>query len=369
MYTIVVKVTHNCNLQCKYCYMSDVSEGDKMNEETLYNTLTKTAKLNAKDGKTDIIWHGGEPLLMGFDFYEKIVEIQNTIPNHIFNNNIQTNGMLLNDTYLNFFEQNKFRVGLSLDGIKKTHDQNRPCKNGKPSFEHTLVWIDELKKRKMGGGAICVLNKNTASHIAEIYEFAKEKHINFKFNPQLPAGKAIINDDLGLTPQELAQTYIELFDMWFFDEAEDLPRIKPFEEIIQSIGASKNKQHREIIPFGCGWRNNCANNFLAIAPNGNIYPCGRFIGDSAFLYGNINNGDLSDTLKNSTREKFVERSKGLLECKKCEYNKICNSGCPNHSYLFYENIMHKDPYCYTYKKLFKHIESILIDELKNFENE
>jgi uncharacterized protein len=368
MYTIIAKVTHECNLQCKYCYVSDDAETGRMDDETLQALLHKAAKLNT-EGKTSFIWHGGEPLLMGIDFYKKIVEIQKTIPNHVFHNSIQSNGTLLNKTYLDFFEEYKFRIGLSIDGIKITHDKNRLCKSGKSSFEDALAWIDELKKRKIGGGAICVLNKNTAPHIAEIYKFSKEKQINFKFNPQLPAGQALKNDDLGLTPEELAKTYIELFDMWFFDNAEYIPRIEPFEGIIKGIGESKNKKHREIIPFGCCFRNNCAYSFLAVVPNGNIYPCGRFVGDTNLLYGNVNVGELQETLQNPIRQKFIERNKGLTECTKCEYNKICNSGCPDHSYLFYGDIMHKDPYCYTYKKLFKHIENILINELKNFEDE
>ena len=368
MYTIIAKVTHDCNLQCKYCYVGDDAEKGRMNDETLYNLLTKTAELN-KGGKTSIIWHGGEPLLMGIDFYKKIIEYQKAIPNHTFNNSIQSNGTLLNEQFLDFFEENKFRIGLSIDGIKATHDQNRPCKSGKSSFESALNWVTELKKRKIGGGAICVLNKNTAPHITEIYKFAKEKQINFKFNPQLPTGQALINDDLGLTPEELADIYIELFDMWFFDNAEYIPRIEPFEGIIKGMGESKNKKHREVIPFGCCFRNNCAYSFLAVVPNGNIYPCGRFVGDNKFLYGNINSGELSEVLKNPIRQEFIERNKGLIDCAKCEYQKICNSGCPDHSYLFYNSIMHKDPYCYTYKKLFKHIENILTNELKEFEDE
>lgn len=368
MYTVIAKVTHNCNLQCKYCYVSDDAEQGYMNKKTLSNLITKIAKLNV-DGKTSIIWHGGEPLLMGINFYKSIIDIEKTIPNHIFSNSIQSNGTLLTEQYLDFFEENKIRIGLSIDGTKFTHDKNRLCKNGNSSFDDALFWVDELKKRKIGGGAICVLNKNTAPYINEIYNFAKEKKINFKFNPQLPAGKAIINEDLGLTPEELAQVYVNLFDIWFFDDAEYTPRIEPFEGIIKSLGESKNRKHRDIIPFGCCFRNNCAYSFLAIVPNGNVYPCGRFVGDRSFLYGNINDGSLDSILQNNIRNKFIERNTGLKECVKCEYNKICNSGCPDHSYLFYENIMHKDPYCYTYKTLFKHIETVLMNELKDFDDE
>ncbi|MDH6357786.1 radical SAM protein [Parabacteroides sp. PF5-9] len=370
MYTIIAKVTGGCNLRCRYCYMSEESERGRMNEETLYNMLTKVAKENAKEGITDVIWHGGEPLLMGVDFYKKAVEIQKTILNHRFINSVQSNGTLLNESYLDFFEKNNFKVSLSLDGIQMTHDKNRPYKNGGSSFKDTLFWLGELKKRKINEGrVICVLNKVTASQIVQIYEYAKKERISFKFNPQFPAGEALINSDLGLTPEELAEIYIELFDMWFFDDAEYLPQIEPFDEIIENLGLFKNRENQKIIPFGCNWRNNCAYNFIAVSPNGSVYPCGRFIGEKDYLYGNINNEDLFVILKNTARENFINRNKGLDDCSCCEYNKICNAGCPYHSYSRHKDIMIKDPYCYTYKKLFKHIENIVNNEFEEFENE
>jgi len=362
MFTIIAKVTHDCNLQCKYCYIGDDAEKGGMDSLTLSNIISKIPILNT-GGVTNILWHGGEPLLMGIDFYKTAVKLQNEIPNHKFNNSVQSNGTLLNNELVDFFEKHNFQIGLSLDGYKATHNINRPQKNGKSSFEETAYWIKELKRKKIGGSSICVLNKNTAPHIIDIYNFAKNNAINFKFNPQLPAGRAKVNFDLALTPDELADTYIKLFDMWFYDESDFIPRIEPFEDIIENIGYNKNSKSN--IPSECVFNNNCANSFMAIEPNGNVYPCGRFTGNHDFLYGNINEREFADILDNPVRDKFMERHQGLTECDSCEYKMICNSGCPNHSFLFYGSIQHKDPLCITYKKLFKHIEIALIDELKN----
>lgn len=369
MFTIIAKVTHDCNLQCKYCYVSDDAETGRMDIQTLKNFIYKIPQLNT-EGQTNIIWHGGEPLLMGIDFYKTAINLQREISNHKFNNSIQSNGTLLNDELVDFFEKNNFRVGLSIDGDKTSHDNNRPYKNGKSSFEDTLFWIKELKSKKIGGSAICILNKNTAPHILEIYNYAKENGINFKFNPQLPAGRALTSVGLGLTPEELGETYIKLFDLWFHDNSDFVPSIDPLEGIVANIGFNKNThQLLPNIPYGCTFKNNCAFSFLAIVPNGNVYPCGRFIGNSDFLYGNINEQEFIDIINNPFRSQFIDRHKGLAECDNCEYQKVCNSGCPDHSYLFYGNIKHKDPYCITYKMLFKHIEASLVDELKYFQNE
>jgi len=136
----------------------DEKHNNTMDETTLNNLILKLAQWK-KSGESHIIWHGGEPLLAGIDFFKKIVELQALIKNHIFENSIQTNGTLLNYEYLDFFERHNFKLGFSLDGCKTSHDLNRPYKDGLSSFEDTLKWMQEARARKIGGkGAICVLN-------------------------------------------------------------------------------------------------------------------------------------------------------------------------------------------------------------------
>jgi uncharacterized protein len=174
---------------------------------------------------------------------------------------------------------------------------------------------------------------------------------------------------LALTSQELAETYIKLFDAWFYDDSDYVPSIEPFEDIIENIGFNKyTTQIPSNIPSECIFKNNCANSFLAVVPNGNVYPCGRFVGNSDYLYGNINEQEFTEILNNPIRDQFIERHHGVVECKDCEYKMICNSGCPDHSYLYYGNIKHKDPHCSLYKTLFKHIEAALMKELINFKD-
>lgn len=364
MFTIIAKLTSECNHLCKYCYCGEDPVFERMEDKTMRNLILKGAELNS-EGKTEIIWHGGEPLTMGIDFFKTIIDIQNKVPNHIFINSIQTNGTLLNNEFVDFFEKNHFYIGISLDGIKISHDANRPLKNGLSSFENVLSWIAELKRRNIGGNALCVLNKNTANYITDIYNFSKTSGINFKFTPQFPAGRARNNSELDLSPQKLADTLVKLFDIWFYDDSDLAPDLEPFEQIILSLGLSKNFTQPDL-PLPCSFKNSCAYSFLAVAPNGNIYPCGRFLDTQDFLYGNINDFDINCFYDNSQRKIFISRHKGLAECMGCEYQKICNSGCPFLSYLSTSSIMHKDPFCMAYKMLFQHIEKAIESEINDY---
>jgi len=363
--TIIAKTTHGCNQNCKYCMIFEDADKSFMDSITLENTIVKTADFNKEFGSSGFIWHGGEPLLMGLDFYKQVIEIQNKIPNHKFRNSIQTNGILL-ENYIDFFVKNNFHVGISLDGIEETHNYLRPLKNNQPSFNKTLNAIKLAKKHKIGGGVIMVLNKITAAKINEIYDFFKENEINHQLNPQIPAGQALVNKDLGLDSVTVGNIMKDYFDKWFNDYTEPILHVDPFTHIMYNLGVSQNKKLILNYPISCTHSNNCSSNFFSVGPNGDIYPCGRFNGDKEFYMGNININSLFEANESKVQEIFKQREKGLDECKECDYVRICNSGCPDNAYLFHKKILAKDGLCAAYKILFKHINNILKQELSEF---
>ena len=146
--TVIVKVTHSCNLNCRYCCVGDVPEYQIIKENTIDNLFKKIAD---NCSESTIIWHGGEPLIVGLQFYKRAVELQAKYPHHKFKNSLQTNGTLLTEEYLDFFEQNHFALGFSLDGCKLSHNLNRPFKGGRDSFEITFKWYKEVERRGMNG--------------------------------------------------------------------------------------------------------------------------------------------------------------------------------------------------------------------------
>ncbi len=355
--TVIVKVTHSCNLNCKYCCIGDVLEHQVINKTTIDNLFRKLAYDCAE---STIIWHGGEPLIAGLPFYKKAVELQAKYPQHKFKNSLQTNGTLLTDEYLDFFEQNHFALGFSLDGCKLTHNLNRPFKGDRDSFEITFKWYKEAEHRGMNPGAICVINANTAKHIKEIYAFAKKYNVAFKFNAQYPAGRASVNRDLGLDNKQIAQAYIELFDLWFSDPPETRVNVRMFDHFVKSITRITNGDN-SIAGFDCAWANRCQKSFIGLATNGDIYPCGKFVDERDFLYGNINEDKtLEEILDNNIRNQFLIRhDKGINECKNCRYLSMCSSGCPHTAYLFTNNLFAKNPFCEAVLLLFNHIEKRL----------
>jgi len=361
---VIAIVTNSCNLGCHYCYADQSAEKGIMDLKTLENMITKIALYNNGQSNTKFIWHGGEPLLAGLNFYQDAMTIQNKFPGCAFKNNIQTNGTLINQDLLDLFKVNNFYVGISLDGDAAAHNRNRPYKNGKNSFEDVFNNLLKVKENNIPTSIICVVNKTTEKHYIQILNFFKEHSINVKFNPQFPSGRASENPDLGLSSVEFGNLMITIFDKWFYDDTNPVIDIKPFSEIIGNLFEYKNNQHKRIIPFDCTFRNDCANSFLTVDPGGNVYTCGRFAGNPHFCMGNINSNSIEEMLKQKPVEIFQERSIRVhQDCADCSYLAICNSGCPEFAYAFTGDVLEKDGYCQGYKMLFSHIEKSIMNEL------
>ena len=354
MRTIILKVTHICNLGCRYCCVGDNNDNEIVSKRTLRNLFSKLAN---DSSESTIIWHGGEPLSVGIDYYKEVLKLQELYPQHRFHNSIQTNGTLLNDEFLLFFLEHNFSLGFSLDGNKISHDLNRPFKDGKSSFDVTLKWFKRAQELGMNVGAICVINANTARHIENIYSFARNNQIPFKFNPQYPAGRATINVDLGLDNNHIAETYIKLFDLWYNDDPKSRANIRMFDVFVEGI-ADLSNGGKSWHGYDCSFCNRCQKSFLGMAPNGDLYPCGKFVGEEHYKYGNINEDkDLQTLLNNDIRQVFLERHElGVEGCKDCRYYSLCSSGCPYNAVLYNKDIHSKNPICSSLMPLFKHIE-------------
>ena len=363
--TVIIKPTHDCNLGCKYCYVESEAESGRMDEATLRNSVRKVSKFVGKDKETHFIWHGGEPLLMGKEFYEMVVEAEREMgEGYTITNSIQSNGTLLTPEMADFFKEYEFHIGLSLDGPAEIHDRTRPYKDGRKSFRNVLRAVKLARSRKIGGGVIAILNRVSIGHLEELYDFFKENQIGLKFNPLIRSGRARENyDGLSITPKEYGEAMIRLFEMWFYDPAHKdgvKVMIDPFDAVIGNIITGR--------PQGCNYSESCRNNFISIGPTGAVYPCGRFDGIPEFYMGNINDDKVGDMLASPIHVKLKERSAETVKgCSPCKYKKICNAGCMHNAYMVDGDAMGKDYYCAGYKKLFGHIEKTLHKELKKAE--
>ena len=365
----IVKPTYGCNLGCVYCYEGGRSDaGQCMSLDTAKNVMTKLALYHGKEQKTRIFWHGGEPLLMGLDFFRAIVQIQQEIgSDYRFVNDIQTNVTLLNEEMLDFFQEHHFSIGTSLDGPQWLHDLTRPYVNGNSSFDDVLHAVGQMHKLDgkrtghcIGGGAIAILTKPTLSHLDEFYEFYRDSSISLKVNPIFYAGRgSTAREDFGITPNEYGNAMIYLFDRWFY-EAEHVIDIDPFDLILGNLLTGD--------PWGCQFGPACYDEFMAVDPQGNVFPCGRWSSKEPFCLGNLNKNIMEEIRQSPILEAFRKgRQEASLKCQGCEFHNICNSGCVENSYIARHRLSDKDIYCKGYKLIFAHLQRALDEELKGID--
>jgi uncharacterized protein len=216
-----------------------------------------------------------------------------------------------------------------------------------------------LKEKNMGGGAICVVSSKNINHISEIYNFFKSEKINVKFNPLIKSGKAKENmQDLGITSSQYGNFLLQLWDVYNKDVKRDgfvSIDIDPFMEVLGNLGTDK--------PLGCNYSVSCRNNFISIGPMGDVYPCGRFDGIKEFWMGNIKEDTIRNIINCETNKKLKERKlENIASCVKCDFGKICNSGCMHNAYCN-GNIFEHDSYCKSYKLLFSKMKEVFDSEI------
>lgn len=357
--TLILKPTVLCNCSCRYCITPTNIPKDKM-DLGLFEVFCKKLSKSTEYDYFVFIWHGGEPLMMGVSFYEKVIQIQERyLGEKTAINTFQSNSTLIDSEWLGFLKRHRIRVSTSLDGDKELHDVNR-IKSGKGTFDETLERIKWLQQEKLLAGVVTVLSKNNIDHVDRFLKFFSENNISTRLNPILPSERVVdMEDDLSITPEQYADCLIHCYEQWMNGAYKYRGRnigIAPLNEIIYNLFNDKR-------PRLCNFSGNCANSFLAINPIGDLYNCGRFCDIDEFKIANvIDNFENIDEIFEKKRS-LVKWHSESNECDNCEWKSICNRGCPNTSYLYFGTIKDKDPYCLAYKKLFNYIYTHLRDSI------
>lgn len=355
-YAVIVKNRIDCNYNCMYCYTEDSSENNSMTLETAEIMIDKTVQY-VGDKTLFFVWHGGEPLLSGLDFFYGIHDIIKKYNHLKIVNAIQTNGSFINNDFIRFCKETGFKVSTSLDGPKDMNDYTRMDKNGSGTFDRTMAFIKTMRQEGIDVSCVSVLHKKNISNIEEMYRFFKKERINFRVNPVVKAGNAVNNYNLlAISPKEYGTAMCKLFDLWFDDDDGKSLFLDPLVTIVGNI--------LEDQVLGCNFQGRCLKSIISITPNGNIYPCGRFIGIPEFNLGNILECEtLSEAFDSDIYRTLSERDADSIPgCKGCDFAAICNGGCMITAHMANSNIFDSDYYCMGRKKLFGHI-------LKRLENE
>lgn len=351
VHVMIKPVSGLCNMRCSYCFYADEMEHRsdkicrKMSEMTLENVVKKS--LEFADGSCTFVFQGGEPTLAGLDFYQKILEIEkkyNTGSVRI-EHALQTNGYALNDAWCRFFAENNFLVGLSVDGIRTTHDACRKDAGGNGTYYHVLEKADGLKKAGVQFNVLTVVNSRTAPKIRRIYE--QYRKLGFGWQQYIacldPIGKTQGEMEYSLTPELYGKFLIELFELWEIDLKQGKqPYIRQFENYISILLG--------YMPESCEQRGICSFQTVVEA-DGSVYPCDFYVLDE-YRLGNLNENSFDEIQKKRNIIQFVENSYShSSECKECKYSFICRGGCRKHRDNMGE-MAGKNRFCQSYRMFF-----------------
>jgi len=314
-----------------------------MSFEVLAHTIKK-ALYNGRSAQ--FIWHGGEPLLASEAFLKKAVLLQHKFSkNQYISNSIQTNGTLLNESWLDFFDQHGFMIGLSLDGPEELHNKNRILSNGKDTFENVMKSISLIKKRYNSVNLIAVITEDTLRLGAKkFFSFFIENGLNhFSLLSQKPV--IILGREDYIKMNTYSQFMNELFDLYL--ELDDPSvHILQFDSILNSmIGNGKE---------GCILAGGCIGKYFAINYNGDIYHCDEFMTDSNYKLGNIINNDFEEILQSDQISMLRDQNQREIDELSCKWFSVCKGGCPKDRYV--PKMFSRDKVvCCGYSDLIEHI--------------
>lgn len=199
----LIKPTHECNMRCKYCFAEKYGYEKSLLD---INILKRYIELLAQKYKyINIVWHGGEPLIVPLNYYQEIYDFCKKFDSK-FIFALQTNGTLLNDENIEFFKKNNTSIGLSFDGL--TNDVTRSCS------QRIIKNIKLLQSNGLYPGAILVVNQNNVNNLIGEYEYFKSLNLGMKMNPMFNDGAARKNDFFNLNPDEYVEQFTKFFKYW-----------------------------------------------------------------------------------------------------------------------------------------------------------
>ena len=346
LYVMLKPASAHCNLACKYCYYLEknklypTAQRHLMSDEMLEQFTREYIEAQTMS-QVLFTWHGGEPLLRSIDFYSKALSLQQKYAGgrHI-DNVIQTNGTLLTDEWCEFFAQNHWLVGISIDGPQPYHDHYRLTAAGKPSWQKVMQGIKLLKKHGVEWNAMAVVNAYNANHPLEFYRFFKENGCQFlQFTPiverltrhedgrtlaSLADKNEIPLSEASVTPEQWGYFLCAIFDEWV---RKDVGKI--FVEIFDCTLAN----WMGISPGICAYSKECGHAGV-MEHNGDVYSCDHFVFPE-YKLGNIRDHSLIDMLYGEQQQEFSRLKHSSLprQCKECDMEFACHGECPKNRFM------------------------------------
>jgi len=369
-----------CNLNCEYCFYLEkqalfgADEKYRMPEKVLSTFINKYIA-SQPTPVVEFVWQGGEPTLLGIDFFRRVVELQRLyggVKN--ITNSLQTNGTLLTAQWGEFLRKHNFLVGISIDGPKKVHDRYRRDRKGGGTFDHAMRGLRLLQEHKVEYNVLACVGRETAARPLEVYRFFREAGVEFiQFTPVVERQADAATREHGLSlapparldggepnaevapwavgPREYGDFLIAVYEEWV---RQDVGKI-----FVMNFEWALNAWIGNPSPV-CVHAKQCGR-ALVIEHNGDVFSCDHCVYPQNRL-GNILTSGLLDLVEKSLRSGFgVSKETALPQwCRECDVLTACQGGCPKHRFArsqYNEPGLHH--LCAGYKKFFRHIRKYL----------
>jgi uncharacterized protein len=354
-----------CNLDCQYCFFlakEQLYPGSKFRmEDQVLETYIQQLLQSHQTPEVTVAWQGGEPTLMGLEFFERSLELVEKYkkPYQQVNHTLQTNGTQLDDKWGQLFKQHNFLIGLSIDGPQHLHDAYRVDKRGRGSFEQVMQGWKILKKHRVDFNILCTVNAANGDRPLEVYRFFRDK-LGAEFIQFIPIVERINADgstaiqsgdrvtERSVKPEQLGQFLITVFDEWV---RRDVGKI-----FIQHFDAAL-ANWVGVQPGVCIFSPTCGN-AVALEHNGDLYSCDHFV-EPHYKLGNIQDQHMIELIASPRQRQFGQAKSATLPqyCRNCEVRFACHGGCPKNRFI-------KTPdgepglnyLCAGYKAFFTHID-------------
>ena len=369
-----------CNLNCEYCFYLEKealfpkNENYRMSPEVLKAYIDKYIT-SQPTPVVEFVWQGGEPTLLGLDFFRKVVELQMPYAkNKKILNSLQTNGTLLDDEWCRFLKRYSFLVGLSLDGPEKVHNKYRVDRGGKPIFDAVMRGLKLLQKHGVEYNAMACVARETAKDPWRVYNFFKEQGIKFiQFVPIVErisdesakkeglklAGPAALDKEepnkevtpWTVDPEEYGDFLIEICEEWVRKDVGKI-FVMNFEWALQAYIGNPSPV--------CVFAQQCGKT-VVLEHNGDVYACDHCVYPK-YKLGNILNDDILKMVEQSQLNGFGIAKESALpkDCRECDVLNACYGGCPKHRFMkSYYGEPGMNYLCKGYEKFFLHIGKYL----------
>jgi uncharacterized protein len=380
MHVLAKPIGPACNIKCDYCFylekhaLFDKGEDMRMPDDVLAAYISSYVQ-SQPTPVVEFVWHGGEPTLLGIDFFRKVVELQKPfLGKKQITNSLQTNGTRLTDEWCEFFKQNNFFIGLSLDGPREIHDLYRKDHMGRATFDDVMRGLKLLQKHGVECNILACVGKETAYHPLEVYNFFKSENVKFiQFTPiieRMPddrakeqglwlASPARLDGEETNTrvtpwtvePKKYGDFLVSIYEEWVKKDVGEV-FVMNFEWALNAwIG---NPSPVCIFARQCG-------RAVAMEHNGDVYACDHYVYPE-YRLGNVLRESLGEMVNRSVDSGFGPHKEETLPryCRECEVLQACWGGCPKHRFT---KSPHGEPglhyMCAGYKRFFTHIRKYL----------